>query len=64
MIWGCFIDNKLGPIVFIHGTVNSKAYIDILDQNLIPFIDVLGADGITNVVFQQDNATAHTAKRT
>ena len=24
MIWGCFVGNKLGPIAFIDGTVNSN----------------------------------------
>ena len=30
----------------------------------IPFIDTLAADGLTNVVFQQDNARPHTSKKT
>src|SRR5579871_5676507 len=37
MIWACFTSNKLGPIVFINGTLNSSVYIDILRQNLLPF---------------------------
>ena len=42
MIWACFIGDKLSPIVFIDGTVNTQVYI----------------------VFQQDNAPPHVAKRT
>ena len=61
MIWGCFIGNKLGSIAFIDGTVNRHIYVDVLYEVLLPFIDVLNADGITNIVFQQDNATPHVA---
>jgi len=57
MIWGCFAGAKLGPIVFINGTVNSDVYISILRDNLLLFIDAVIADGTTNIVFQQDNAT-------
>src|SRR5579862_5082684 len=64
MIWACFTGNKLGPIVFINGTLNSSMYIDILRQNLLPFLDVLIADGATNVAFQQDNAPPHASKIT
>ena len=64
MIWGCFVGNKPGPIAFVSGTVNKDAYIDILTNTLLPFINALAADGLTNIVFQQDNASPHTAKRT
>jgi len=64
MIWGCFVGNKLGPIVFINGSVNTQVYINILTDSLLPFIDALNAGGITDVVFQQDNATPHSYKKT
>jgi len=64
MIWGCFVGNKLGPIVFIKGTVNMDAYIETLSATLLPCIDALAEDGMTRIVFQQDNAPAHTAKKT
>ena len=64
MIWGCFIGDKLSPIVFINGTVNTDIYIDLLANTFISFVDVLAADGITDIVFQQDNAPPHVAKRT
>ena len=64
MIWGCFAGSKLGPIVFIDGTVNTDVYIATLQDNLLPFIDAIIADGATNVIFQQDNATPHVSKRT
>jgi DDE superfamily endonuclease len=64
MIWGCFAGNKLGPIVFIDGTVNQDLYMAILQENLFPFMDVLDVDSGMEIIFQQDNATPHVAKRT
>ena len=64
MVWGCFVGNKLGPLVFIDGAVNKESYIQLLEQNLLPFIDILHEDGIRNIVFQQDNASPHNAKVT
>ena len=64
MMWGCFLSNKLGPIAFIDEIVNKNVYIAILRDQLMPFFDALHADGITNIVFQQDNARSHTATKT
>ena len=64
MIWGCFVSNKLGPIAFIDGTVNSDVYIDILLNNFLPYLNALTEDGIVGVTFQQDNARPHTSKKT
>jgi len=64
MIWGCFVGTKLGPIAFIEGTVNTDVYIMLLHDTLIPFIDVIIADGTTDIVFQQDNAFSHVSKKT
>jgi len=50
MIWGCFIGNKLGPIAFIDSMVNSDRYINILDDHLLPYLDALTNDGITNTI--------------
>ena len=36
----------------------------MLSDNLLPFVDVLGVDGQTNVVFQQNNATPHSSPAT
>jgi len=64
MIWGCFVGTKLGPIAFIEGTVNTDVYITLLQDTLIPFIDAIIADGTTDIVFQQDNASPHVSKKT
>jgi len=63
MIWGCFGSDKLGPIVFIDGKINSDKYIELLRSNFLPYVDALINDGATNITFQQDNATPHTAKK-
>jgi len=64
MVWGCFIGDKLGPIVFMDSSITKDVYISMLSDNLPPFIDILHADGQTNVIFQQDNATPHSSKVT
>ena len=64
MIWGCFVGDKLGPIALIEGNVNQYVYMDILADKLVPFINALKTEGIKDVVFQQDNARSHTAKKT
>ena len=64
MIWGCFAGNKLGPIVFVDDNITQDIYMGILKQNLMEYIDVLKEEGLNEVVFQQDNASPHTAKRT
>jgi transposase len=62
MIWACFYNNKLGPIAFIDGSINSHVYISVLQDKLLPFFRALHDDGATDIVFQQDNAKVHTSK--
>ena len=64
MIWACFIDNKLSPIVFIDGIVNQDVYQGVLTKHLIPFMDALKADEEVDLELQQDNARLHVAKKT
>ena len=64
MVWGCFVGNKLGPIVFVDGTIKKEEYMGILEQNLLQFIDALMVDGLRDIVFQQDNARPHTVNIT
>ena len=65
MIWGCFIKNKMGPLVLIEGTLNAEKYIKLLKQHLIPFINELKNNNKNNkneeFIFQEDNAPCHTA---
>src|SRR5208282_5422968 len=61
MVWRCFISNKLDPLVFIDETINKKVYIQFLEQNLLPFFDLLYEIGIYNIVLQQDNVSSHSS---
>ena len=56
----------LSAINSVHWFVLTQdVYIEVLRQNLLPFIDILKDDGVgTNLVFQQDNARPHTAHKT
>jgi hypothetical protein len=68
MVWGCFSDNKLGPLLtFNKGGINSADYITTLKNGLLPFIERLNGlqqplDNSIAVatmgkyIFQQDNA--------
>ena len=64
MVWGGFIGNKLGPIVFINEIINSDKYIAILQEHFLPFLDTLIANSITYIIFQQDNARPDVSKKT
>ena len=64
MIWGCFYGNKLGPIAFIDGSINSHVYISVLQDKLVPFFQALQDDGATDIIFQQDNTKVHKLKLT
>jgi transposase len=64
MVWGCFVGNRLGPLVIVENIVNKEIYFQLLAENLLPFIDLLHEEGIHNAIFQQDNASSHTATLT
>ena len=63
MVWEYFVGNKLGPLVCINDTINKEVYIQVLAENLLPFIDALTVDGASGLVFQQDNASPHAARK-
>ncbi len=60
MIWGYFTKNNLGPLVRLKGRVTAAIYVDVLENNLLPFIDSLNNQ--KNYIFQKDNAPIHTAR--
>jgi len=60
MIWGCFIKNKLGPLVQVSGNITGSIYIEVLKNNLLPFINEL--DNNLEYIFQDDNPSIHRAK--
>ena len=62
MIWGCFIKNSLRSLVKLEERINVTAYVDMLKNSLLPFIDAL--ENKENYIFQEDNAFIHTANIT
>ena len=61
MVWAGFCAFGKLVIEFVYGTLNVAAYIDLLERRLLPF----SADCVLrNVIFQQDNAPAHSASST
>jgi|1186.fasta_scaffold111665_1 transposase len=61
MVWGCFCNNKLGPLVLIEGTLNSDRYIELLEEYLLSFLNNLS---IEVYIFQDDNAPCHASIKT
>ena len=75
MVWGCFRDTQLGPLLICdEGGMGTDEYIDVLADGLLSFIDdVIGEpdeEDITHVnppehyIFQQDGAPCHTSTDT
>jgi transposase len=64
MVWACFASDQRGPLVTCHGHMRAVQYVNILDENLPSFIETLPEDIKNDVIFQQDNATIHTARVT
>ena len=61
MVWGGIIGDQKTHLVVIRGNLTARRYIDeVLNPVAVPFIARQGA----NVLFQHDNATAHSAALT
>ena len=60
MVWGCFTKNKIGPLVQVSDKIMGSVYIEVLENNLLPFINELDTNLEYN--FQDDNAPVHHAK--
>ncbi len=60
MIWAAMSSAGVGPLWFLKSTVNVAIYQDILEHFMLPSADKLYGDA--DFIFQQDLASAHTAK--
>jgi len=58
MVWACFRWNKLGPIIVVDGTMDSRKYIDILENQLCPFWKNMKRQR-SSLWFQDDGAPCH-----
>ena len=61
MVWGGFGFNGQTSLAFTKGKQNSGDYQATLDNNLLPYGEILGGP---NWKFQQDNASIHTSRST
>ncbi len=62
MIWGAMSSAGVGPLCFLKTNVTAPIYQDILKRFMLPSADQLFKDA--DFIFQQDLASAHTAKST
>jgi len=61
MVWGGIMGDKKLDLSIVEGTLDSIGYMRILRENVGPFVK---ADrGRDNIIFQQDNAPCHKARR-
>jgi len=61
MVWAAFNYSCQSEIVFISGRMNSAAYQDMLQTNLLPFAQHIPTE---SWVYQQDNASIHRSAST
>ena len=64
MVWGCVAYHVVGELVIVKESVNARVYVDILESNLFQSVENIYGDRETPIVFQHDNAPAHTARLT
>lgn len=62
MVWGCFSGEKAGRMCFLTSKVNADVYLEVLKNELEPCVIELFGDN-SRIIFQQDNAPCHTAKK-
>lgn len=63
MMWGCFSEKGLGPLVAVEGTMNTSTYISMLENHLLPQSHLWFPHGMT-WTFQHDNAPCHKSRGT
>lgn len=61
-IWGCITEHGTGVCHVYDGRLDQNRYIDILENCLLPSIDLYYSENAV-VHFQQDNAPCHKAKK-
>jgi hypothetical protein len=59
-VWGCFSWNGLGPIVILHGNLNTEGYKNILTCCVMSVIEDQFADD--DCLYQHDSAPCHKAR--
>ena len=59
MVWAAISWSSLGPMVTLHGRINSKDYLSILGDHMHPMCQTLFPEG--DCILQDDIAPIHTA---
>jgi hypothetical protein len=59
MVWGCIAQYGFHDLILLDGKVDARGYLKVLQDYLIPIISEYF--GNRPWIFQQDNATVHTA---
>ena len=64
MVWGAI--SYTGPVSFrfVDIRITTRRYIQCLTDNLLPFLDRIPLAQLNETIFQQDNASCHTARAT
>lgn len=62
MLWGCMLWEGPGEMCKIDGPIDTDLYIGILEDELLSSLENSGRE-VEDIIFQQDNAPCHTAKR-
>ena len=60
LFWGCFSRYGVGPLHACVGTMDSRAYVDVIDQHLLPH--AMTTFGAQDWYLLQDKATCHTSR--
>ena len=60
MVWGCMSESGVGELVLVNSRLCASDYISLLKQALPASVRSLGLQN--EYIFQQDNASCHTAK--
>ena len=63
MVWSCMTTHGVGNLVKIEGTMDSKLYCQILEEDLLESIEYYGLES-QDIIFQHDNDPKHTARVT
>ncbi|KAJ6646540.1 Transposable element Tcb2 transposase [Pseudolycoriella hygida] len=62
-VWGWISKHGPGELSMISGRLNSVGYVELLQENLLPTINI-SYGGLQNIVFMQDNCSIHTSRYT
>jgi transposase len=64
MFWGCFTMFGFGPLIVVEGNIDSKKYIKVIKDALLPFMADLDDEHGVEFMFMQDNAPSHKSNAT